>query len=71
MRREDITCPVPVYTADEFMAAPKLASDTFNENAIVRKRQDRSIDLLDPSREWTSAGLQVRPPSSNGIVQHL
>jgi hypothetical protein len=43
---EHITCLAPDDMADEFTAAPKLASDPLDRNAILGKRQDRGIGLL-------------------------
>lgn len=46
---ENITCLAPDDLADEFAAAPKLAGDPFDRNAILGKRQNRGIGLLAPA----------------------
>jgi hypothetical protein len=43
---EDIACLASDDMADEFTAAPKLASNPFDGNAVLGKRQDRGIGLL-------------------------
>ena len=46
---KDIACLATDDPADEFAAAPKLAGDLLDGNAILGKRQDRGIGLLAPA----------------------